>query len=74
MKNLFRKLFFSLTIILFNSIVADAGSYPDYTREKNIHNQITSYIFDSDIVELSSKLEQMCVFLQYLARFEGSEI
>ncbi len=58
MKNLFRKLFFSLTIILFNSIVADAGSYPDYTREKNIHNQITSYIFDSDIVELSSKLEQ----------------
>ena len=57
MKNLFRKLFLSLTIFLFNSIVAVAGSYPDYTREKNIHNQITSYIFDSDIVELSSKLE-----------------
>ena len=58
MKNLFHKSFLSLTIILFNSIVAEADSYPDYAREKNIHNQITSYIFDSDIVELRSKLEQ----------------
>ena len=58
MKNLFHKSFLSLTIILFSSIVAEADSYPDYAREKNIHNQITSYIFDSDIVELRSKLEQ----------------
>ena len=58
MKNLFLKLFLSLTIILFNSNVTKSESYPDYTREKNIHNQITSYIFDSDIVELSSKLEE----------------
>ena len=56
MKNLFHKSFLSLTIILFNSIVVEADSYPDYAREKNIHSQITSYIFDYDIVELRSKL------------------
>ena len=57
MMNLFRKKnYFLAVFFLFASNIL-AESLPDYSRENNINEQITSFVFDSDIIELSSQLE-----------------
>ena len=57
MMNLFHKktYFLAIFFLFASSILAD--SLPDYTRENNINEQITSFVFDSEIIELSSQLE-----------------
>tara|TARA_B100001564_G_C20662453_1_gene682204 strand:+ start:65 stop:841 length:777 start_codon:yes stop_codon:yes gene_type:complete len=57
MINLLHKLYYLLfSFILFSSIIK-AEETPDYDREQNINEQITRYVFDSDIIELSNNLE-----------------
>ena len=57
MINLLHKLYYLLfSFILFSSIIK-AEDTPDNDREQNINEQITRYVFDSDIIELSHNLE-----------------
>ena len=57
MMNLQLRLNIIIMIFLFVSDVS-ANETPDYIREKNIDDQITSYIFDAEISELDSLLEK----------------
>ena len=54
MINLSNKLYTLLFSFIFFSSVIKAGDVPDYDRELNINEQITSYVFDSDIIELNN--------------------
>ena len=55
--NLFRKknYFLIIPFLFASNLLAD--SFPNHSRENNINEQITSFVFDSDIIELSSQLE-----------------
>jgi len=57
MKILLHKVSFILISILLITYEVSADNMPNYERERNLHNQFTSYIFDSDIIELHSTLE-----------------
>ena len=57
MMNLQFRLNTIIMIFLFASDVS-ANETPNYIREKNINDQITSYIFDAEISELDSLLEK----------------
>jgi len=57
MINLFhKKNYFLIILFLFASNLL-ADSFPNYSRENNINEQITSFVFDSDIIEIDSQLE-----------------
>ena len=66
MINLFRKKNYFLTIpfLFASNLLAD--SFPDYSRENNINEQITSFVFDSDIIEISSQLENKFNLVSYI--------
>jgi hypothetical protein len=51
-----KRKYFLITSFLFSMTVLAEPS-PDYYRENNINEQITSFVFDSDIIELTSQLE-----------------
>ena len=57
MMNLKLRLNIIIMTFLYISDVS-ANDMPDYMREKNINDQITSYIFDAEISELDSLLEK----------------
>ena len=57
MKILLYKASFILISIILITYEVRADDMPNYEREKSLHNQFTSYVFDSDIIELHSKLE-----------------
>ena len=57
MNNSSHKLYTLLFSLIFFSSIIKAGDTPDYDREQNINEQITSYVFDSDIIELKNNLE-----------------
>ena len=55
--NLYLKISYSLVLVFF--ILADiyANIIPSKIREENINNQIIEYIFDADVIKISSKIE-----------------
>jgi predicted esterase len=57
MINLFHKKNYFLTILFLFASNLLADSFPNYSRENNINEQITSFVFDSDIIEIDSQLE-----------------
>tara|TARA_Y100000741_G_scaffold194306_1_gene147731 strand:- start:15 stop:791 length:777 start_codon:yes stop_codon:yes gene_type:complete len=57
MNILLHKASFILISIIFITNKVSADDMPNYEREKSLHNQFTSYVFDADIIELHSKLE-----------------
>jgi predicted esterase len=57
MINLFHKKNYFLTILFLFASNLLADSFPNYSRENNINEQITSFVFDSDIIEIDSELE-----------------
>ena len=59
------------SFIIFSSIVK-AGNVPDYDRELNINEQITSYVFDSDIIELNNNLEDKFNIISSFNSFDSS--
>ena len=50
MKILLHKASFILISILLITYEVRADNMPNYEREKALHNQFTSYVFDSDII------------------------
>ena len=57
MNILLHKASFILISIIFITNKVSADDMPNYEREKSLHNQFTNYVFDADIIELHSKLE-----------------
>jgi len=44
--------------LLFLSVLSFGQDLPDYKREQNIYEQITQYIFDAEIIKLTSDIEK----------------
>ena len=55
--NLYLKIFYSLILIFFILTDIYADIIPSKVREENINNQIIEYIFDADVIKISSRIE-----------------
>ncbi len=53
----FLRYIYSFSLLLFISLNLYADVMPNREREESINNQIIEYIFDADVIELSSDLE-----------------
>jgi hypothetical protein len=55
--NLYLKISYSLILVFFILTDINAEIIPSKIREENINNQIIEYIFDADVIKISSSIE-----------------
>ena len=55
--NLYLKISYSLILVFFILTDIYADIIPSKVREENINNQIIEYIFDADVIKISSRIE-----------------